>query len=325
MRRLVILLVICVLLFSTISAFGEEIRIKWASMEAMGGIQCQIMEWVTSEIERRSDGRLIVDFYPANQLGSTNETIDGLIAGTVDIYPLAGNCMGTLGKDWIVDALPFVFRTMQHRIRYNNSELNKARKEDLLKKHGLRIICTNWFYNPHILVSKKPILLPEDFDGFKMRVPEARGQYIGWKELGATPATIQWGEVYLGLRQGVVDGVSVPLELIVEQHFDEVLSNVSMLETEWGYENILVNEKFYQSLPEDLRDILVEVTKEGGDRYTKLANQAFDEAYRTLVEEGVKIYYVDNNIFREKLKGLPEKLDKEGLLDKEMFEKIQNL
>jgi len=290
MRKLFVLLVVLfALLFLSISVFGEEITLKWGSIEAIGGLQYQVMQWVIHEVEARSNGRLKIDYYPANQLGSSNEQIDGVIAGTIDVLPLGCNVMGNLGKYWIIDSLPFIFRDRDHRIKYNNSELNQQRHEDLLKEQGLKVIGYNWYRTPHVLESVKPILKPGDFSGFKMRVPESRGQYIGWKELGTNPVTLPWGEVYLSLKQGVADGVSIPFEMIPEQKFYEVAKYVIMLKTEWSYENIMMNGKAYQKLPEELRDILIDVLKEGGDKYTKLSDQNYDVALKLLKEKGIKI------------------------------------
>lgn len=313
-------------MFLSVTVFGEEITLKWGSIEAMGGLQYQVMQWVIPEVEARSNGRLKIDYYPANQLGSSNEQVDGVIAGTIDVLPLGCNLMGNLGKYWIIDSLPFVFKDKEHRIRYNNSEYNKDRHKDLLKEQGLVVIGYNWYRTPHVTQSSKPILKPEDFSGFKMRVGEARGQYIGWKEVGTNPVTVPWGEVYLALKQGVADGVFIPFEMIPEQKFYEVVKYVIMLESEWSYENIMMNEATYKKLEEEgLEEILITVIKEGGDKYTELSNQNYDVSLEFLKEKGIEILFVDDSLFIEKLKGLPEKLDKEGLLDKEMFEKVENL
>jgi len=325
MKKLFILLIVCVLLLSTINAFGEQIKLKCGSIESVGGNQWKAMQWVMSEIEKRSNGRLKIEYYPANQLGSTSEQQDSVISGTMDMLIMAGNLMGTLGKDYIIDEIPFIFNSREHRIAYHNSELNKARRANLLKEHGLRVIADNWYYQPHVLVSKKPILKPEDFNGFKMRVPEARGQYLGWKELGASPATVSWGEVYLALKQGVVDGVSTSIDLIKETSFAEVAPNVIMIKTEFGYEIPLMNEKAYQKLPEDLRNILVEVFNEGGNKFVEIVDQVAAENFEYFKEKGIEVYYVDEEPFREKVKGLPDVLEKKGLISKETIKKVQSL
>ncbi|MBA7589326.1 Sialic acid-binding periplasmic protein SiaP [subsurface metagenome] len=326
MKKLFILSVMCFFLVTTVNVFGAEVTLKVGSIESVGGVQHRAMEWVMSEVEKRSDGMLKIDYYPANQLGSTNEQFDSLMTGTIDIFLVGGNCMESMGKEYMIDAIPFIFRDKDHRLAYQSSELNKKRQEILLNKLGVRVIADNWYYQPHVLLSTKPILTPEDLDGFKMRVPESRGQFIGWKAIGTNPATVPWGEVYLALKQGVVDGVSSNFEAIKETRFAEVAPNVIMLETEFGYDAVLMNDKSYQEIPINLRNILVETLIEGGDKYSELSDQEADEV-REYIEENdyMKVIEVDDELFRVKLAGLPEKLEKEGLIKKEALDEVKDL
>ena len=313
--------------FSTNAASQTaEFTLKCGSIVPIGGIQSRAMDWVMNEIEKRSDGMLKIDYYPANQLGSTDEQFDSIITGTIDLFITGGNTMEAMGKEYAIDAIPFIFRNEEHRLAYQNSELNKERHEKTLERNGVRVIADNWYYQPHILLSTKPISKPEDLDGFKMRVPASRAQFIGWKEIGTNPVTMPFGDVYLALKQGVIDGVSDNFEAIVEDHFTEVASNVIMLKTEFGYEAVMVNEKSYQKLPENLRSILVETFKEGGDIYSKYDEQEAD-VVRKYIEENndVKVFDVDNELFRERIKGLSEKLEKEGIVTVEELDKIKDL
>ena len=159
-----------------------------------------------------------------------------------------------------------------------------------------------------------------------MRVPEARGQFLGWKAIGTNPATVPWGEVYLALKQGVVDGVSSNFEAIKETRLAEVAPYIIMLETEFGYDAVLMNDKSYQVLPVDLRDILVETLKEGGDKYSELSDQEADDVRSYIGENDyMKVIEVDDELFRVKLTGLQEELEKEGLIEKGALDKVKDL
>ena len=136
MKKLFFLSVMCFFLFTAINVFGADFTLKVGSIESVGGVQNRAIDWVMSEVEKRSDGRLKIDYYPANQLGSTNEQFDGLMTGTIDIFLVGGNCMESMGKEYMIDAIPFVFRDKQHRLAYQSSELNNERQESLLKKLG---------------------------------------------------------------------------------------------------------------------------------------------------------------------------------------------
>jgi len=329
MKRLIILTILLICLATltiTLNAAENQFKLNWGGIEAIGGTQDIIVQECVKEIEEKSNGRIKIKWFEANQLGSTSEQIDGIIAGTIDILNLPANLMGNLGKDWNIDAVPFVFTNQEHRIRYNESELNKKRSDDLVSQYGIRVIASNWYMLPHLLMARKPITKVEDIKGFKMRVPESRAQFLAWKEIGATPATVSWGESYLALRQGVVEGISTDISGVMEMKFYEVAPYMIFLNTEFAYTNVLISEKIYQKLPTDLRKLLVEVAIEGGDKLVQLR----EKDYASLINElknyghGVSMLFIDNEPFKEKLKNFPEVLEKEGLVDKKTFEEIQN-
>jgi len=322
---LIIFLCFLMLLGSAI-VNAKTYTLKVGSIESVGGIQYQTMQWVKEQIKKRTNDQVKLDYYPASQLGNTTEQMDSVAAGTIDIMIIGCNLMGRMGKYWIIDSLPFVFKDAEHRKAYNSSDLNEIRKKQILETHGIRIIAQNWYRTPHVLITTKPVRTVEDVKGLKMRVPEARGQYLGWKELGMRPATITWGEVYLALKQGVVEGVSSAFELIPEMKFHEVAPYITMLNTERSYDNVMMNNNSYMNLPENLRDILDKVFSEAGQLYEKMSWDKYYKILQTLPKEGAQILFLDTNPFREKvISNLPEKLDKEGLLEKEMWEKIQSL
>ena len=130
----------------------------------------------------------------------------------------------------------------------------------------------------------------------------------------------------MALKQGVVDGVSSNFEAIKETRFAEVAPYIIMLETEFGYDAVLMNDKSYQALPVDLRDILVETLKEGGDKYSELSDQEADDVRSYIGENDyMKVIEVDDELFRVKLTGLQEELEKEGLIEKGALDKVKDL
>jgi len=322
----VVSMCLIILLSSTLIINAKTYTLKVGSIESVGGVQYQTMQWVKEQIKKRTNDQIKLDFYPASQLGSTTEQMDSVAVGTIDMMIIGCNLMGRMGKYWIIDSLPFVFKDAEHRKAYNSSDLNEIRKKQILKTHGIRIIAQNWYRTPHVLLTTVPVRTVEDVQGLKMRVPEARGQYIGWRELGMQPATVSWGEVYLALKQGVVDGVSSAFELIPEMKFHEVAPYITMLNTERSYDNVMMNNNSYMNLPENLRDILDEVFNEAGQVYEKMSWDKYYKILQTLPKEGAQILFLDISPFRNKvIDDLPELLDNEGLLEKEMWENIQNL
>lgn len=318
-----VILLAAPLLFVGAQEKEEVYMLKWGSIEAVGGEQNQVMDWLIPEIKERSGDRIIIDYYPANQLGNSDEQIDGVILGTIDVLPLGCNVMGSLGEVWSIDAIPFIFESFEQRKAYNESSLNVERHQDLLERHGLATIGYNWYRTPHYVQTKRPIYKVEDVAGLKMRVPGAKAQFLAWQELGANPLTTPWGDAYMALMQGVAEGVSGHFGGLTEQRFYEVAKYLILLPTESSYEHIMMNNNKLQSMPEDLQQILLEVVKEGGDRYTKLGFDNEVKYRQTQLEAGVKFIDVDVGSFIAQLKNLPQKLEDGGVIRKSLLDEVK--
>ena len=132
--------------------------------------------------------------------------------GSVHIYGDVLDWYANWVKDYAILAWGFTFRDADHMQKFLDSPTYAAMSEKLRKEQGLRILAAAPT-QPRILFSKKPIGTLNDLNGVKMRVPEIKTYLTLWETLGTRPSRLAWGEIYLGLKTGVVEAAEGPISL----------------------------------------------------------------------------------------------------------------
>ncbi|MFD1707886.1 TRAP transporter substrate-binding protein [Siminovitchia sediminis] len=211
-------------------------------------------------VEEKSDGRLQVTVYPSDQLGSAREQFEGLQIGTQEIALLpTARISGFIPELQIFD-LPFLFPDREIGYQLMDGELGN----ELLGLLSAQQIKGVAFYEDGFkhFTSNTELRTPEDFKGLKFRAMESEIIMEQFRKLGANPTTIDFGELYNSLQQGVVDGQENPLVTIKNMKFYEVQDVLTLSEHGYLAHVLMFSEQWLQSLPEDLQEILVETGKE---------------------------------------------------------------
>ncbi len=174
--------------------------------------------------EAKSGGKLKVEVYPAGQL-TKNEivAIEGMQLGTVDIaavsLPSAG---GKFDPKLLAPDVPFLYQNREHVWRVMDGPVGKE-----LMKHfeplGAKAFCYGGGFGFRgVLSNKKAVFVPDDLKGQTIRVPPIPTLVEVFKQFGANPVPMIWGEVYMAVRQGTVDGLELPVTTAVSDKFHEI-------------------------------------------------------------------------------------------------------
>src|SRR4030042_46866 len=123
-----------------------------------------------------------------------------------------------------------------------------ALNNDLLKRHGIRMLSVNWDRAPRHVLSIRPILSVADVKGLKLRIPPVPHLVVPWKMLAASPTPVNFGEVYLALQQKIVEAVELPFDMIYTMKFHEGAKNLSLTSHTCDNAGFSVNERWYKSL-----------------------------------------------------------------------------
>jgi C4-dicarboxylate-binding protein DctP len=205
--------------------------------------------------EERTKGKVKVEVYPNSQLYKDKEELEALQLGSVQMLAPSLAKFGPLGvKEFEVFDLPFIFKDAAAFKAVTEGPVGAGLFQKLEPKgiHGLAY----WDNGFHIMSANKPLHHVADFKGLKMRIQSSKVLEAQMRALGAIPQVMAFSELYSGLQSGVVDGTEgVPSNFYTQKIFevqkDMTISNHGHL----AYA-IIVNKKFWEGLPADIRTTL---------------------------------------------------------------------
>ena len=206
-------------------------------------------------VEERSKGRIKVEVYPNSQLYKGKEEMEALQLGSVQMLAPSLAKFGPLGvKEFEVFDLPFLFKDDASFRAVTDGAVGK----DLFTKlegKGIKGLAY-WDNGFHIMSANKPLHTVADFKGMKMRIQSSKVLEAEMRALGAIPQVMAFSELYQALQTGVVDGTEgVPSNFYTQKVY-EVQKHISLSNHGHLAYAVIINKKFYDSLPADLRAVL---------------------------------------------------------------------
>lgn len=266
----------------TVAASAQEILIKFSHVVAPNTPKGKAADKFKELAEQYTGGKVKVEVYPNSQLYKDKEELEALQLGAVQMLAPSLAKFGPLGiKEFEAFDLPFLFKDYDalHKVTYGpaGAELLK-----LLEAKGITGLAY-WDNGFKIMSANSPLRTPDDFLGLKMRIQSSKVLEAEMNALGAVPQVMAFSEVYQALQTGVVDGTENPPSNMYTQKMHEVqkyatLSNHGYL----GYA-VIVNKKFWDDLPADVRVNLDKALKEAtefGNGIAKSENEAALQAMR---------------------------------------------
>jgi len=203
-------------------------------------------------IETETRGAVEVQVFPAGQLGGEREMTEAVKLGSIQMTMVSG-ALANFYKEYQVLDIPYLFSSPPVAWKVLDGWFGKEMAEDCLKKTGMRVLGFGEAGYRNFTNSVRPIRTPADFKGLKIRVMESPVYMTLVKSLGAAPTPIAWTETYTALQQKVADGQENPISTIKYAKLNEVQKYLTLDGHTYGIDFILINEKFYQSLPKDIQ------------------------------------------------------------------------
>lgn len=239
-------------------AQAKNYQLKIGCLESPDGPNT--LGWKTFEqyVESSSNGQINVDIYPSSQLGDSEKLLEGLKLG---IHKMAQGDESITGAydPMMVWFTPYLFTDELVMKKFFESDTFEELSSMMARDMGIRVLgaAPYGFYN--FINKKQPVNKIEDLKGLKLRtLPNSQLTIKTWEALGASATPVSWAEIYTAIKTGVIHGLGHTLTIMVDQKYYEVAKNVT-LDMSMGCANLyLVNEKFYQSLPGHLQNVLKE-------------------------------------------------------------------
>jgi len=287
------LLVSVTLSVSIVGAADKQIVIRLAHSDTadnnLGGEQNGALAF-KSLVETRTNGRVKIEIYPDAQLGSPREAFQGLKIGSMEMNWDGSSNWAGFCPTLMVFSMPYIFPNANVAFNVLNGKFGEELSQQMIKDTGVRVLAysTNgWrcFTN-----NKRPIHTPADLKGLKLRTQEDPAMMKIVQSLGGNATPIAWNELYTSLQQGVCDGEENPTSMIQVAKLYEVQKYLTIDEHIFGVNPIVINEKFYQSLPADLRYIILDSSITAANIYSQLVQWGATQDLTDLAKKGMNIY-----------------------------------
>jgi TRAP-type C4-dicarboxylate transport system substrate-binding protein len=206
-------------------------------------------------LEKDSGGRIKVEVYPASQLGSIPRQIEGTQFGAIQCEVVPPEFMSGLDDRFGLMAVPGLVDSAQHGQRVAADPAVRKLMLSLGADKGLHGAAL-FMAESSILVTRDPIRHLADFKGKKLRIFASKFQSESLSRLGATPVAMSLGDVLPAIQQGAIDGAITGMGPVANMHFVDAAKFVTMTNQPTIFIIVEVNQKWYDSLPKDLQQMV---------------------------------------------------------------------
>lgn len=271
-------------------------------------------------ITEATDGQLTVEVFPNSQLGDANDLYAGMASGQdVDMFYEGISLYPTLegAKAFTVMSVPFLWDSYEQMRAVLATDRYQQLLDEAAEATGVRVVATAGDAEPRALSANKAIPTAKEMEGLKLRIADAPMPQAFAKALGAEPQVIAFADLYLALRQGVVDGQENGAITMVNQSLMEVQSHYMPTDYIRDVRSWYFSDSVWNSLCAEQQEAIKTEAEEAGEVTTAETRKQMEEAMATLEQE-VEVVDVDVESFRTALEGVFEEFDgelwPEGLL-----------
>jgi len=285
LRLSVALATSALLAFASLAIAQQPTIIKFSHVVAVDTPKGKGAEYFKKLAEERTKGRVKVEVYPNSQLFKDGEEMEALQLGSVQMLAPSVAKFGPLGvREFEVFDLPYIFDSFEELHKVTEGPVGKT----LFKKLETKGVTGLAFWDNGFkdFSANKPIKVPADYKGLKLRIQSSKVLGDEIKALGAIPQVMAFSEVYQALQTGVVDGTENPPSNFYTQKMHEVQKYLALTDHGVIEYAVIVNKKFWDGLPADIRTALEGAMKDATKYANDIAKKENDDALEAVRKSG---------------------------------------
>lgn len=248
----------------------------------------QSAKMFAENVEKRTNGAIKILVFPNNQLGSPPEILEQQILGVIDMSMPTHGTLDKYTKKFAVVMLPFLFKDLQHAHKVVDGPFLDWAAPDL-DAQGL-VFLSNWEWGFRNLTNNvRPINSPDDVKGLKIRTPPEIQIQATFEALGGNVTKIPFPELFMALKQGVVDGQENPISVIYHNKYYEAQKHLAL--TNHSYSGLVhvMSKKVWGNLTPEQQKIIKEESKNAGDRMRKQLQELDAQLIKDLEAKGMQV------------------------------------
>lgn len=273
------------------SASAQEYTIRASHGESTESALHRGWQVFEAYVESASGGKIAVEIAPAGQLGSMTDALEQAKSGAIQMAHGDEQTMSTFYKPMLILATPYLFANDEEGMAFVDTPFFMETREKMAEESGLRLLAAASYGFRNFTNNVHPIKTAADMEGIRMRVPPSPMSLKMVEAMGGSPTPVPWVELYGAMQSGVVDGQENPTGVALDYSFYQVQKHMTLDSHQLGLNTLMMNEAFFQSLPVDLREIVVTGARMAANtEYGERNFQARVSAVDKLRELGMEVY-----------------------------------
>lgn len=300
-----------------------KLVLKFGHHHAVGGSMDQYAHKFAELVKDKSKGEIEVRVFPGAQLGQEGEAAEGIHLGTLQTTIASSPLMSKYLPEMGFDYMPYLWESIEHINKVIKGPIMEEVHQRLLTKSNVRLLGWMQIGFRHMLFKNKEVKRLADMKGLKMRAPQMYWFIEMFRNLGAGPTAITWGEVYTALQTGVVDGMETPFSGGVDMKFMEVTKYWALTRHMFSLMPHHINEPFYKGLPANYQRIIREAVQEAIAWNDQKAENYEEECRKIMVKRGMVFNEVNREEWRAAVMPIYEDFYKKAPGSKPIIEKIR--
>jgi tripartite ATP-independent transporter DctP family solute receptor len=280
-------------------AAEEAVTLQFSSQSVPADHHTQAIYKFEELVEASSDGSIQVEVFDSGSLMDQNAEQTALLRGDIDMAYTSSQWLSERVPAASIVGVPYMITDVDHLYAVMDGQVGQDIFAAAIDEAGVRPLTSLYLGTRQLnLKDVGTIMTPADMEGVKLRVPDSPSWIAMGEALGANPTPIAFGELYLALQTGTVEGQDNPLPTTSNAKFYEVTDQIvltgHLVNDVWP----TINEEIWQSLSENQQNLVMEAWLEARDFATDIALQAEADLVSFFEEEGLEVYEPDRDAFR---------------------------
>jgi TRAP-type C4-dicarboxylate transport system substrate-binding protein len=276
---------VALLLTASAAQAQDKTYVMKVTLPTINDAPHQFAKDFAAAVERDSGGRIKGEVYPASQLGSIPRMIEGTQFGAIQAIAVPPEFFVGVDERFEVMAAPGLVDSLEHGQRVAADPAVLKLMFGLGADKGLHAVGL-MMAQPSCVIAKSAIRHVADFKGKKIRIFASQFQTVAFDRLGATPVAMTLGDVLPALQQGAIDGSVAGIGPFVHLHFVDAAKYVTETNQPAIFIILEVSQKWYDTLPKDLQDIVDRDGAEVSKSINPVALKMYQEQRKAWTDAG---------------------------------------
>jgi len=288
---------------------GQKIEATLATVNAAAFLIVRAESLFVQKAREKTNGGVSINVVPGGAMGGMKENFEAIMAGNLEMAQVNNAFLGSLYPGTMLFDLPFVFRDNEHMKHVVRGPIGEQVYGELEKKIGMKILMTGLPDGPRsVWNSRRPVRVPDDLKGMKLRVMEGPVMVDSFRALGAIPTPMAYPEIYMAAKQGVIDGAETPPFGLIDQKAYEVAKYYSLTKHFAMPSGVGVSAKWFNALSPEYKQAILAAADEARAWYDAQFDADNAAALKEAMQRGMVVNEVaDIEQFRNAVKPVYDK------------------